>query len=133
LLIASPAVAELNLHRHTLLQAEAAFYRAHLPFQRDWSPRSANPYLVGQANPRAEIPDAFRPHLIGWAGGTNSATFQSWQIFVFDSDAEASLFAHTWCKTPSCVGQLSLRADNVAYVGSRIPAASRAIASLRHD
>lgn len=131
--IASPAVAELNLHNHTLRQAEAAFARDRLPFQRDWSSASANPYLVDQANPKAAIPISFRRHLVGWAGGTNPSTFQSWQVFVFDSDSAAELFAHRWCRPPSCVGFISLRADNVAYVGSRIPAAARAIASLRRD
>ena len=129
-LVAAPARAAPSLHRHTLRQAEAAFYRAGLPFQRDWKPGATNPYLARQANPRAEIPAPFRRHLIGWAGGTNSATFRSWQVFVFDTRSEAVLFGRTWCKPPSCVG-LIRTADNVTYVGSPLAAASRAMARLR--
>ena len=114
-----------------LRQVEAAFYRAGLPFQRDWSPHSANPYLVPGDNPRSGIPATFRAHLIGWADGTNSSSFQIWQVFVFDSDAKAASFARTFCKPASCTGLVSIRSDNVAYVGSRIPAALRAMARLR--
>ncbi len=132
-LIATPALGAASVHQLALRQAEAAFYRAGLPFQRDWSPQSANPYLVPQDNPKGRIPATFRAHLVGWADGTNSSTFRIWQVFVFDSGAEAATFTRAWCKPPSCTGLVSVRSENVAYVGSRIPAALRAMAILRRS
>jgi hypothetical protein len=137
LLLAVPgsALAARAESLHSLRSAEAAFYRAQLPFQADWTPSPANPYLRPTAlnDPRRGVPKTLSRHLTGWAEGVNSSTFKSWTVFVFDQGAQAASYARWWktrCKAPNCNG-VALRANNVFYFGARFPAASRAMAQLR--
>ncbi len=64
----------------------------------------------------------------GWAEGIDSVKFQEWSVTVFDQSASALAFARLAAHgTPFLI----LRADNVVYVGTRLPAAERAMAQLR--
>ena len=139
LVVATSAFAASTPRLHGLRQAEAAFYRAGLPFSTEWSPHPVNPvnpYLV----PRRQnddplygwVPTALRSHVIGWAGGVNNKTFATWRVFVFDRDPSAVAGAN-WqrriCKPASC-DLVVLRADNVVYLGSRLTRAYRAMKRL---
>lgn len=134
LAVATPAFAVSTPRLYGLRQAEAVFYRAGLPFSAEWSPRPVNPYLVPRQpnDPRQGLPAALRSHLIGWAGGSNSSTFKTWQVFVFDREPSAVAGANWWkrrCKPASCNGFV-LRAENVVYFGTRLVRADRAMKQL---
>jgi hypothetical protein len=122
---------------HSLRSVEAAFYRSKLPFSQDWTPHPPNPYLVPppRASPVQVVPAAIRSRLTGWAGGGNSTTFKSWQVFVFDGSTAAIAYAavqRAACKPRSC-STVVLRANNVIYFGDPFPSALRAISELRHE
>lgn len=112
---------------HTLRAAEAAFYRAGLPFQGQWTP---NPYLRPSGPPSpVPVPAPLLAHLTGLAEGANSVKFTEWIVFIFDHPASA--IAYT--RLPILEHVLVTSADNVVYVGARIPAAMRAMSRLRHE
>jgi hypothetical protein len=132
--LAIPRLATPSESVHGLRSVEAAFYRAKLPFAEDWSPHPLNPYLVPaqKTDPRQSVPMAIRARLVGWAGGGNSNTFKSWQVFVFDRATAAVSFAtaqRAHCKPPDC-NAIVLRADNVVYFGDRLKGALDALATL---
>ncbi len=131
--LAGPALAARAETLHSLRSVEAAFYRAGIPFSSEWVPTPPNPYLVPKASaPGSSLPSAFRRHLIGWAGRVNATTFNGAQVWVFDGGAPAAEYAGwAWrhCSPSPCTGRI-LRADNVVYVGSPLPAAARAMAAL---
>ncbi len=135
IVLSGSALAARTETRHSLRMTEAAFYRVGLPFETDWTPSPANPYLVpaSQHDPRQGLPTTLRGHLVGWAGGGSSVTFKTWSAWVFDDGPSAVSYAQWWerrCKPPQCNGSL-LRANNVVYFGARFAAASRAMAQLR--
>jgi len=111
---------------HTLRAAEAAFYRAGLPFRVEWTP---NPYLRPGGPPApVPVPKPLLAHLTGLAEGANPVKFTEWIVFIFDQPGSALAFA----RLPILEHTLVTRADNVIYVGARIPAAMRAMSRLRH-
>jgi hypothetical protein len=111
--------------RHTLRSAEAAFYHAGLPFQGEWTP---DPYLRPTPTP-AWVPKRLLADVTGWAAGANAVTFKVWDVTVFDQSAPALAFSSMMAARAR--SSLVLRADNVVYVGARLPAAERAMAQLR--
>jgi len=124
---------------HSLQSAEQAFNKAGLPFEFDWKP---NPYLrpspkTGGAGPGptpagdpvTPVPRQLIGELTGWAGGVNVDTFKAWTISVFDRASAAVAYAHL----ATAHKYLVLRANNVVYVGTAFPAASRAMAQLSHQ
>ena len=118
----------------SLRAAEAAFYRAGLPFRTEWTP---NPYIVVAPgdDPRELVSPSVRRHLIGFASGGSSITFKTWSVWVFDQ-APPAIFYARWsqrrCKPPQCNGA-TLRANNVVYFGARLSAAVRAMTKLRQQ
>jgi hypothetical protein len=111
---------------HTLRAAEAAFYRAGLPFEVEWTP---NPYLRANGPPFAGlVPKALLAHLTGSAEGANPVKFTEWMVFIFDQPARALAFG----RLPAGEHVLVIRADNVVHFGTRLPAAMRAMSQLRH-
>jgi hypothetical protein len=112
---------------HTLRAAEAAFYRAGLPFQVEWTP---NPYLRPNGPPfPVPVPKPLLAHLTGSAEGASPVKFTEWIVFIFDQPARALAFA----RLPALEHVLVIRADNVVYVGTRLPPAMRAMSQLRQE
>ena len=112
---------------HTLRAAEAAFYRAGLPFQAEWTP---NPYLRPHAPPSpVPMPKPLFAHLTGLAGASDPVRFTESIVFVFDGPAPALAFSGLAGREHFLV----IRADNVVYVGARLPAAMRAMTQLRRQ
>jgi hypothetical protein len=115
---------------HGLRSAEEAFSKAGLAFEVEWTP---NPYLHPTLGPASnssliKVPKPLLAHVNGWAEGIDSVKFQEWTVTVFDQSASALAFARLAAHgTPFLI----LRADNVVYVGTRLPAAERAMAQLR--
>jgi hypothetical protein len=71
--------------------------------------------------------------LTGWAGGVNVNTVRAWAVTVFDRASAAVAYAHLATRKPVSPQYVVLRANNVVYVGTPFPAASRAMAQLSHQ
>jgi hypothetical protein len=131
-LVAGVGATALAAGVHDLRAAEEAFYKAGLPFEVEWTP---NPYLRPTLGPTSDsslvrVPKPLLAHVTGWAEGVNAVKFQEWSVTVFNQSTSALAFARLAAHgTPFLV----LRADNVVYVGTRLPAAKRAVAQLRRN
>jgi hypothetical protein len=122
----------------SLQSAEATFAHEHVSFQSDWRSGSKNPYLTQPSKaPLASIlPQRLIPHLRGAAWWQSARTFRTRELFVFDRSSEAEQLV-AWERKGVEQGTIDagknvvLVAKNAVYFGDNVPAAHRAMATLR--
>jgi len=122
----------------SLRSAEAAFDRAQIPFQSDWRSGTTNPFLTqaGETSRLAMVPVQLRPRLRAAAWALNANTFQARFLLVFARSSDAQQFL-AWDRKGVRQGTIDqgknvvLVARNAVYFGQNLPAARRAMATLR--